>query len=121
MGNGELSRAEKASLTAETVQLVASFLVEVFVWGFPNSSGVLLAAYLKDPRYNTQQHATSILPLVGTLCTGIMYCSGIAVLLYMSTYLILNSNCRASCLSFHALLPASSYCLHMAGDSHLFH
>lgn len=60
-----------------TLQLVASCVVELFVWGFPNSSGVLLAAYLKDPLYSSQKHAMSILPLVGTLCTGIMYCSSI--------------------------------------------
>ena len=46
------------------------------VWGFPNSFGVLLAAYLDDPVYNTQPGASSKLPLIGTLCTGIMYCSG---------------------------------------------
>lgn len=51
-------------------------MVEVLVWGFPNSSGVLLAAYLDDAVYNSQKHAASVLPLVGTLCTGIMYCSG---------------------------------------------
>ncbi|GJE94721.1 MFS general substrate transporter [Phanerochaete sordida] len=66
--------------------LVASCVVELFVWGFPNSSGVLLAAYLKDPLYSSQKHATSILPLVGTLCTGIMYCSGLVVYPSMHYY-----------------------------------
>lgn len=48
----------------------------MLVWGFPNSSGVLLAAYLDDPLYKSQKNAETILPLIGTLCTGIMYCSG---------------------------------------------
>ncbi|KIP09016.1 hypothetical protein PHLGIDRAFT_506278 [Phlebiopsis gigantea 11061_1 CR5-6] len=66
--------------------LVASCIVELFVWGFPNSSGVLLAAYLDDPLYSSQKHARSVLPLVGTLCTGIMYCSGLVVYPSMHYY-----------------------------------
>lgn len=56
-------------------QLAVAFLIEVLVWGFPNSFGVLLAAYLQDPVYNSQVNAATLLPLTGTLCTGIMYCS----------------------------------------------
>jgi MFS transporter, MCT family, solute carrier family 16 (monocarboxylic acid transporters), member 10 len=39
-------------------------------------STVFLAAYLKDPRYAQQKHASSLLPLIGTLCMGTMYCTG---------------------------------------------
>lgn len=58
------------------LQLVAAFLTDVLIWGFPSSSGILLAAYLGNPVYSSQHSASSLLPLIGTLCTGIMYCSG---------------------------------------------
>jgi hypothetical protein len=35
-----------------------------------------LTAYLQDPRYASQKDATSLLPLIGTLSSGIIYCSG---------------------------------------------
>ncbi|KAJ7645052.1 major facilitator superfamily domain-containing protein [Mycena polygramma] len=38
--------------------------------------GVFLDSYLQDPRYATQKSATSLLPLIGTLSSGIVYCSG---------------------------------------------
>ncbi|KAF8172024.1 major facilitator superfamily domain-containing protein [Mycena galopus ATCC 62051] len=56
--------------------LAAAFMVEAIVWGFPNAYGVFLDAYLQDPRYDSQKSATSLLPLVGTLSSGIIYCSG---------------------------------------------
>ncbi|KAJ7495833.1 major facilitator superfamily domain-containing protein [Mycena galericulata] len=56
--------------------LAAAFFVEGIVWGFPNAYGVFLDAYLQDPRYNSQKSATSLLPLIGTLSSGIIYCSG---------------------------------------------
>ncbi|GJF00861.1 MFS general substrate transporter [Phanerochaete sordida] len=59
--------------------LLASCVIGLFVWGFPNSSGALLAAYFEDERYMSQPHATSRLPLIGTLSTGILYCSGIVI------------------------------------------
>ncbi|TFK53800.1 MFS general substrate transporter [Heliocybe sulcata] len=59
--------------------LVAAFFVEAIVWGFPNSFGVFLAAYLSDPRFASQHDAASLLPLVGTLSSGIMYCSSPAI------------------------------------------
>jgi hypothetical protein len=37
---------------------------------------VFLAAYLKDPLYANQPHASALLPLIGPLCTGLMYISG---------------------------------------------
>ncbi|EPQ51106.1 MFS general substrate transporter [Gloeophyllum trabeum ATCC 11539] len=56
--------------------LVAAFFVQAIVWGFPNSSGVFLASYLNDPRFNLQKDSSSLLPFVGTLSSGIIYCSG---------------------------------------------
>lgn len=34
------------------------------------------SAYLQDPKFSTQAHAGKVLPLIGTLSSGIMYCSG---------------------------------------------
>ncbi|KAJ3549518.1 hypothetical protein NM688_g5169 [Phlebia brevispora] len=54
--------------------LIAAFFVEVVVWGFPNAYGAFLVDYLKNPSYATQGHASSLLPLIGPLSSGIMYC-----------------------------------------------
>ncbi|EKM53771.1 uncharacterized protein PHACADRAFT_98814 [Phanerochaete carnosa HHB-10118-sp] len=59
--------------------VVASSALGCLVWGFPNSSGALLAEYMKDPLYSSQKNAASTLPLIGTLSTGILYCSGIII------------------------------------------
>ena len=64
-------------------QLAAAFMVEILIWGFPGSSGVLLAAYLDDELYSSRANARTVLPLVGTLCTGIMYCSGSCVIIFL--------------------------------------
>ncbi|KAJ6582785.1 MFS general substrate transporter [Mycena sp. CBHHK59/15] len=56
--------------------LAAAFFVEAIVWGFPNAYGVFLDAYLQDARYASQKGAASLLPLIGTLSSGIIYCSG---------------------------------------------
>ncbi|KAJ7490442.1 major facilitator superfamily domain-containing protein [Mycena latifolia] len=55
--------------------LAAAFFVETIVWGFPNAYGVFLDTYLQDPHYASQNGATSLLPLVGTLSTGVIFCS----------------------------------------------
>ncbi|KZV73171.1 MFS general substrate transporter [Peniophora sp. CONT] len=55
--------------------LAAAFIVQTVVWAFPNTYGVFLSAYLSDTRFNSQSNAQSILPLVGTLSSGIIYCS----------------------------------------------
>jgi hypothetical protein len=78
-------------------KLAAAFAVEAIVWGFPDAFGVflncrnlflglsiwseqyLITAYLQDPRYASQKSATSLLPLIGTLSSGIIYCSGICL------------------------------------------
>lgn len=46
------------------------------VWGFPHAFGVFLDAYLQDEVYSTQPNAASLLPLIGNLAWGIMYCGG---------------------------------------------
>lgn len=56
--------------------LFAAFMVETIVWGLPNAFGVFLEALLNEPRWANQRHATTLLPLTGTLASGIMYCSG---------------------------------------------
>ncbi|KAJ7160111.1 major facilitator superfamily domain-containing protein [Mycena filopes] len=56
--------------------LAAAFVLEAIVWGFPTAYGVFLEAYLQDPRYASQKGAASLLPLIGTLSSGIPYFSG---------------------------------------------
>jgi MFS transporter, MCT family, solute carrier family 16 (monocarboxylic acid transporters), member 10 len=62
------------------------------VWGYPTAYGVFLereqnlrflelrinvgTGYLEDPVLLAQPNAKSLLPLIGTLSSGIMYCSG---------------------------------------------
>ncbi|KAH8809546.1 MFS general substrate transporter [Flagelloscypha sp. PMI_526] len=86
--------------------LAAAFVVEAIVWGFPSSFGVFLegttshanhifqlsvimtsnSAYLKDPRYGAQPNAEKLLPLVGTLTSGIIYCAGPLLNPYCNRY-----------------------------------
>ncbi|KAJ4473672.1 major facilitator superfamily domain-containing protein [Lentinula aciculospora] len=56
--------------------LTAAFFVEAIVWGFPNSFGVFLNAYLNNNQYVSQKNASSLLPLIGPVSSGITYCSG---------------------------------------------
>ncbi|THU90977.1 MFS general substrate transporter [Dendrothele bispora CBS 962.96] len=56
--------------------LIASFFVEVIVWGFPITFGVFLDDYLNDPFFVSQTNSEFLLPLIGPVSTGIMYCSG---------------------------------------------
>ncbi|TFK52161.1 MFS general substrate transporter [Heliocybe sulcata] len=57
------------------IQIFAAFFVQAIVWAFPNSYGVFLDAYLNDPRYASQKQSGFLLPLAGTLSTGIIYLS----------------------------------------------
>ncbi|KZP31550.1 MFS general substrate transporter [Athelia psychrophila] len=66
--------------------LAAAFVVEMIVWGFPASFGVFLAQYLKNPEYLAQPGATSLLPLIGSISTGIIYCSGLFIYPFTSRY-----------------------------------
>ncbi|KAJ7133628.1 major facilitator superfamily domain-containing protein [Mycena epipterygia] len=59
--------------------LAAAFVVQAVVWSFPNAYGIFLDSYLQDPRYSSQKSATSLLPLIGTLSSGIIYCSSSVV------------------------------------------
>ncbi|KAJ1304561.1 hypothetical protein OPQ81_005702 [Rhizoctonia solani] len=54
--------------------LLGAFVVETLVWGFPNSFGVFLSYYSK--MYQKEKGAELLLPLAGTLCSGLIYCSG---------------------------------------------
>ncbi|KAL4250659.1 Proton-linked Monocarboxylate Transporter [Abortiporus biennis] len=56
--------------------LAAAFVADAVVWGFPNAFGVFLDAYLRDPSLTSQPRASTLLPLVGPLSTGLIYCSG---------------------------------------------
>ncbi|KAG7445645.1 MFS general substrate transporter [Guyanagaster necrorhizus] len=56
--------------------LLAAFVVEGVVWGFPDSFGVFLDSYLYDPKFMNQPHASSLLPLIGPLSSGMIFCSG---------------------------------------------
>ncbi|KAL1743086.1 major facilitator superfamily domain-containing protein [Schizophyllum fasciatum] len=56
--------------------MVAAFFIEAIAWSFPFSYGVFLESYLDNPVYASQKNAASLLPLVGTISSGIQYCSG---------------------------------------------
>ncbi|ESK88007.1 mfs monocarboxylate [Moniliophthora roreri MCA 2997] len=66
--------------------LVSAFVIEAIVWGFPSSFGVFLEAYLADPTYRNQKNASSLLPLIGPLSSGIIYCSGPIIGAFMARY-----------------------------------
>ncbi|KIP08941.1 hypothetical protein PHLGIDRAFT_103577 [Phlebiopsis gigantea 11061_1 CR5-6] len=55
--------------------LIAAFLIAGLVWGFPNTYGVFLLKYMEDPYWSSQTHASTLLPLVGPIATGIIYCA----------------------------------------------
>ncbi|KAF8902704.1 hypothetical protein CPB85DRAFT_1377164 [Mucidula mucida] len=59
--------------------LLAAFFVEAIVWGFPAANGIFLDSYLTTQKYSSQPHAMSILPVIGPLGSGIMYCSGVVL------------------------------------------
>lgn len=67
-------------------QLAGAFVVEAVVWGFPNAFGLFLEAYLSDPKFASQPHAASLLPLIGPLSSGIIYCSGPVIYPFASRY-----------------------------------
>ncbi|KAH7925578.1 MFS general substrate transporter [Leucogyrophana mollusca] len=66
--------------------LAGAFIVETIVWGYPVAYGTFLSAYLNDPQYSTQPHASSVLPLVGPLSSGIIYGSTIFINPFMARY-----------------------------------
>ncbi|EPQ51107.1 MFS general substrate transporter [Gloeophyllum trabeum ATCC 11539] len=114
--------------------LVAAFFVEAIVWGFPNSFGVFLASYLNDPRYALQKDSSSLLPLVGTLSSGIMYCSGPVIhtltgrrpyfrrpLLWFGTFLCWASLFGASYATKVNQLVVLQGVLYAVGGSFLYH
>ncbi|KIY65741.1 MFS general substrate transporter [Cylindrobasidium torrendii FP15055 ss-10] len=66
--------------------LFAAFFVEGIIWGFPSAYGVFLDYYLNDPRYATQSGASTLLPIIGPISSGIIYCSGVCINPFMSRY-----------------------------------
>ncbi|KIK61604.1 hypothetical protein GYMLUDRAFT_243300 [Collybiopsis luxurians FD-317 M1] len=56
--------------------LAAAFVVEAVVWGLPTSFGIFLDVYLNDSTYSSQPNAQTLLPLIGPVASGIIYCSG---------------------------------------------
>ncbi|KAL1746886.1 major facilitator superfamily domain-containing protein [Schizophyllum fasciatum] len=54
--------------------LCAAFMVETIAWSFSTAYGTLLYAYMEDPNFGSQPHATSLLALIGPIGSGIMYC-----------------------------------------------
>ncbi|KAG7088081.1 hypothetical protein E1B28_012112 [Marasmius oreades] len=55
--------------------LTAAFLIEAIVWSFPGAFGIFLEAYRSDPIYQQQKNSNLLLPLIGPLGSGIVYCS----------------------------------------------
>ncbi|TFY82322.1 hypothetical protein EWM64_g1694 [Hericium alpestre] len=66
--------------------LLASAIVEAFVWSLPFAYGIFLTAYLQEPKLASQPNASTLLPLIGTLSSGIIYCSGPLVYPFISYY-----------------------------------
>ena len=84
-------------------QMIAAFFVEAIAWSFPFSYGVFLdskflpfatrtpsdsyylSGYLDDPVYASQKNAASLLPLVGTISSGIQYCSGLSCFILLAS------------------------------------
>ncbi|KAF9260480.1 MFS general substrate transporter [Marasmius fiardii PR-910] len=66
--------------------LLAAFLVEAIVWCFPFSFGIFLEAYNRDLTYTSQNNSVFLLPLIGPLGTGIIYCSGPVINVLMDKY-----------------------------------
>ncbi|TFY57608.1 hypothetical protein EVG20_g8480 [Dentipellis fragilis] len=58
---------------ARRLGLVAAFVVEALVWSFPFAYGIFLTAYLAEPNFADQPNAATLLPLVGTLSSGVIY------------------------------------------------
>ena len=65
------------SYLSKRAQLAGASFVEGVVWGFSNAFGLFLEAYLGDPKFASQPHAASLLPLIGPLSSGIIHCSGV--------------------------------------------
>lgn len=66
--------------------LISAAMVEAVVWSIPFSYGILLDAYLQDAKVTSQPRASTLLPLVGTLSSGTIYCTGVIVYPYIARY-----------------------------------
>ncbi|KAI0051889.1 MFS general substrate transporter [Auriscalpium vulgare] len=66
--------------------LAAAFVVEGLVFSVPYAYGIFLPLYLEDPRFASPPHAATLLPLVGTLSSGVIFLTGPIVYPYLSRY-----------------------------------
>ncbi|THH12106.1 hypothetical protein EW146_g7813 [Bondarzewia mesenterica] len=58
--------------------LIAAVIIEGHVWSFPLGFGIFLTAYLDEPALVSQPNSSVLLPLIGTLSTGVLYLTGSA-------------------------------------------
>ncbi|GJE97130.1 MFS general substrate transporter [Phanerochaete sordida] len=75
----ETASASPAREPSAWITAIACCALSFIIWGFPNSSGVFLAAYQRSPRYSSQTDAETLLPMIGPLCTGVLHCSGLFI------------------------------------------
>ncbi|KAG9311579.1 MFS general substrate transporter [Chiua virens] len=66
--------------------LLAAAVVEGVTWSIPFSFGIIIEDYLQVPEIASQRNAAKLIPLVGQLASGIIYCSAPAVYPYMNRY-----------------------------------
>ena len=55
---------------------MAAVIIEAHVWCFPLGFGLFLTAYLDEPALVSQPNSSFLLPLIGTLSTGVLYLTG---------------------------------------------
>ncbi|KAA1476050.1 MFS general substrate transporter [Dentipellis sp. KUC8613] len=89
--------------------LVAAFIVEALVWSFPFAYGIFLTAYLAEPNFANQPNAETLLPLVGTLSSGVIYLTGPVIYPLLARYPQHRRVCAwiGAVLCFVSLLGAS--------------
>ncbi|KAA1476049.1 MFS general substrate transporter [Dentipellis sp. KUC8613] len=66
--------------------LAAAFVVEMLVWSFPFAYGIFLTAYLAEPHFADQPNSATLLPLVGTLSSGVIYLTGPVIYPLLARY-----------------------------------
>ncbi|KAF9262951.1 MFS general substrate transporter [Marasmius fiardii PR-910] len=66
--------------------LIATFFIDMVIWGFPSSFGIFLDAYRSDPIFQQQKNSQLLLPLIGPLSSGVMYGSAPIINAWMSKY-----------------------------------
>ncbi|ETW80881.1 MFS monocarboxylate transporter, partial [Heterobasidion irregulare TC 32-1] len=89
--------------------LLAAVIIEAHVWCFPLGFGLFLTAYLDEPALVSQPNSSFLLPLIGTLSTGVLYLTGPFLYPYISRYPQHRRPCMwvGFCLCWTSLLGAS--------------